>query len=253
VPLAPGVYELDPENATLSVRTGRVGAAAVAGHDLLLHVTSWHATLEVGAATAVAAEIDASSLRVQYGTGGMQPLGDDDKASIEQTIDDEILKRRSITFRSTSVEADGDTLHVRGELTLAGRTRPLAFDVDTGADGRLDAKVVLTQSQWGIKPYTALFGALKVTDEVEITLDASETRELTGLAEAGDYVPGPLIDPRISSGLWAGFFFFVLWFGMAAVGLQLFPALLLALVIGAVIYIFVLTHGVGARDTGQSR
>jgi len=92
-----------------------------------------------------------------------------------------------------------------------------------------------------------------VADEVEITLDASETRELTGLAEAGDYVPGPLIDPRISSGLWAGFFFFVLWFGMAAVGLQLFPALLLALVIGALIYIFVLTHGVGARDTGQSR
>jgi polyisoprenoid-binding protein YceI len=253
VPLAPGVYELDPENATLSVRTGRIGAAAVAGHDLLLHVTSWHATLEVGDAAAVAAEIDASSLRVQYGTGGMQPLGDDDKANIEQTIDDEILKRRSITFRSTSVEADGDALHVWGELTLAGRMRPIAFDVDTGADGRLDAKVVLTQSQWGIKPYTALFGALKVADQVEITLDASDTRELTGLAEAGDHVARPLIDPRISSGLWAGLFFLVLWFGMAAVGLEVFPALLLALVIGALIYIFVLTHGVGARDTGQSR
>ena len=252
MPLAPGVYELGPDNATLSVRTGRVGAAAVAGHDLLLHVTSWHATLEVGAATAVTAEIDAGSLRVQYGTGGMQPLGDDDKANIEQTIDDEILKQRSITFRSTSVEVEGDMLQVRGELTLAGRTRPLVFDVDTG-DGRLDAKVVLTQSRWGIKPYTALFGALKVADEVEITLDASETRELTGLAEAGDYVPGPLIDPRISSGLWAGLFFLILWFGMAAVGLELFPALLLALVIGALIYIFVLTHGVGARDTGQSR
>jgi hypothetical protein len=183
----------------------------------------------------------------------MQPLGDDDKANIEQTIDDEILKRTSITFRSTSVEVDGDSLHVRGELTLAGRTRPLAFDVDTSADGRLDGKVVLTQSQWGIKPYTALFGALKVADEVEITFDASETRELTGLAEAGDYVPGPLIDPRISSGLWAGLFFLILWFGMAAVGLELFPSLLVALVLGALIYIFVLTHGVGARDTGQSR
>ena len=35
------------------------------------------------------------------GTGGMQALGDDDKANIHQTIDDEVLKRRDIMFRST--------------------------------------------------------------------------------------------------------------------------------------------------------
>ena len=43
-----GTYKLGPGNGTLSVRTGRVGAAAKAGHDLLLHVTVWQATLEVG-------------------------------------------------------------------------------------------------------------------------------------------------------------------------------------------------------------
>lgn len=258
MPLAAGVYALGPENATLSVRTGRVGAAAAAGHDLLLHVTSWQATIEVGAGqapTTIVADADASSLRVQYGTGGMQPLGDDDKANIEQTIDDEILKRTPITFRSTSVEADGDTLHVRGELTLAGATRPLAVDVDVdaGADGSLSARVVLTQSDWGIKPYTALFGALKVADDVEIALDATEARERTGLAEAGEFVPGPLVDPVVSSAAWAGFFFLYLWLGLAGVGVKLFPALLLALVAGPPIYVFVLTHGVGARDTRQSR
>ena len=245
MPLVAGVYALGPENATLSVRTGRVGAAAVAGHDLLLHVTSWQATVEVGAGpapTTIVADADASSLRVQYGTGGMQPLGDDDKANIEQTIDDEILKRTPITFRSTSVETDGDTLHVRGELTLAGATRPLAFDVDTGADGSLRARVVLTQSGWGLKPYTALFGALKVADDVEITLDATEARERTGLADAGEFVAGRLVDPRVSSAAWASFFFLYLWFGIAAVGVNLFPALLLASVAAALIYIFVLAQ-----------
>ena len=44
---------------------------------------------------------DATSLRVQKGTGGMKALGEDDKANIHQTIDDEVLKRQDIMFRST--------------------------------------------------------------------------------------------------------------------------------------------------------
>ena len=44
----------------------------------------------------------ATSLRVREGTGGMQPLEDEDKASIEPTIDDEVLKGHAIEFRSTT-------------------------------------------------------------------------------------------------------------------------------------------------------
>jgi polyisoprenoid-binding protein YceI len=54
-----------------------------------------------------------------------------------------------------------------------GQTRPLTFDVELGAGGRLAARATVKQTGWGIKPYSALFGALKVADEVEITLDAS--------------------------------------------------------------------------------
>ena len=49
-------------------------------------------------------DADASSLRVREGTGGMQALGDDDKANIQQTIDDEVLQRQRIAFRSTAVQ-----------------------------------------------------------------------------------------------------------------------------------------------------
>ena len=68
---------------------------------------------------------------MREGTGGMQALGDDDKANIEQTIDDDVLKQKAISFRSTAVEAaaDGGGLSVQGELTLFGATRPLAFDL----------------------------------------------------------------------------------------------------------------------------
>jgi hypothetical protein len=178
VPLAAGTYTFGPENATLSVRTGRSGAAAKAGHDLLLHVTVWEATLDVpegGAEARIQLDADSTSLRVREGTGGMQALGDDDRANIEQTIDDEILRRMTIGFRSTAgaVAGGGDVLGVEGELTLAAATRPVAFDVTVGAEGSLSAAIKIKQSEWGIKPYSALFGALKVADEVEIELSAT--------------------------------------------------------------------------------
>jgi polyisoprenoid-binding protein YceI len=171
-----GTHTLGPDNGSLSVRTGRTGAAAKAGHNLLIDVTSWEATLDVGqdpAQTSIALHADATSLRVREGTGGMQSLAEEDKASIQQTIDDEILKGKGIEFRSTEVQtaADGRRISVRGELKLVGNTRPIAFDLRVSADGKLSARAVLKQTDWGIKPYSTLFGALKVADEVEIVLD----------------------------------------------------------------------------------
>ena len=165
-----GTHRLGPGSATLSVHTRRGGAAAKAGHDLDLLVTAWEATLQVGENATVELAADASSLRVQKGTGGMQALGDEDKANIHQTIDDEVLRRQDIVFRSTRTHADGDRLHVEGDLTLAGATQPIAFDLVIGDDGALAATAVVTQTRWGVKPYSALFGALKVLDDVEVAL-----------------------------------------------------------------------------------
>jgi polyisoprenoid-binding protein YceI len=176
VSIPSGTHRLGPDNATLSVRTGRTGAAAKAGHDLLIHVTSWEATLELAAdpaASRVELTADARSLRVREGTGGMQALGDEDVASIHQTIDDEVLKRQDIVFRSTRVQSapGADGLQVEGDLTLVGKTRPISFDLDFGADGKLSATAVVTQSGWEMKPYSALFGALKVHDDVQVVLE----------------------------------------------------------------------------------
>jgi polyisoprenoid-binding protein YceI len=171
-----GVHRLGPHNATLLVRTARTGAAAKAGHDLVLHVTAWQATVEVGedvAANRVELDADGTSLRVQHGHGGMQALGEEDKASIHQSIDDDVLRREEVTFRSTRVTPDeaGGRLAVRGDLTIVGSTRPIEFDVAVGDDGALSATAVVTQTAWGLKPYSILFGALKVADDVEIELD----------------------------------------------------------------------------------
>jgi polyisoprenoid-binding protein YceI len=169
-----GRYRLGPDNATLAVRTERAGAAAKAGHDLVIHVTAWEATLVVADdpdASSMELTADATSLRVQEGTGGIQALGDEDLASSHQTIDEEVLKRQEISFRSTGVEADGDTLRARGDLTIVGNTQPVEFDLVSGDAGELSGSAVVTQTAFGMKPYSALFGALKVKDEVEVVLD----------------------------------------------------------------------------------
>ena len=165
-----GTHRLGPHNARLSVHTRRSGPAAKAGHDLVIHVTSWEGTLQLGedpSATSIEFAADPTSLRVHQGKGGMQALSDDDKASIHRTIDDEVLGRRDIAFRSTKVTpaGEGGRMSVQGDLTVAGTTRPIEFDLVVDEDGKLGARTVITQSLWGIKPYSTLFGALKVDDE----------------------------------------------------------------------------------------
>jgi len=177
MPIPPGRYTLGPGDGTLTVRTGRTGAASKAGHDLVIEVTSWQATLDLpdgSAERSLTLTADPGSLRVREGSGGVQALGDDDKQNIAQTIDEEVLRGGAIAFRSRRVEAgpDGTGLRIEGDLDLVGTSRPVAFHLDAGADGRITGSATLRQSDWGIKPYSTLFGTLKVADEVEVAVDA---------------------------------------------------------------------------------
>jgi hypothetical protein len=167
--ISAGSHTLGPDSGTLSVRTGKGGAAAKAGHNLLIEVTAWSATLTVGERTTLELTADPRSLKVIEGTGGMTSLGADDRAGIEQTINDEVLNGAPIAFRSTAVEgADSDRMRVSGELELASRRHPVSFELAVTDDGRLTGSAIVKQSDFGMKPYSALFGTLKVLDEVTV-------------------------------------------------------------------------------------
>jgi polyisoprenoid-binding protein YceI len=171
--LTRGTHSFGPENATLTVRTKKGGAAAKAAHDLVIEVTSWHGTLELDPERRISLTADARSLRVREGVGGMMALGDDDKAGIEQTIDEEVLKGSAISFNSREVQAspDGGRLNVSGDLELAGAVHPISFELAVDG-GRLTGTATVKQTDWGMKPYSALFGTLKVLDEVQVGIDA---------------------------------------------------------------------------------
>jgi polyisoprenoid-binding protein YceI len=174
---ATGTFRLGPDTATLQINTYREGAAAKVGHDLVIDVTRWDATVELAAdpaASSVRLTADPRSLEVREGRGGLKPLTDKDRAEIAKTIDAKVLGGSPIAFTSRTVRGgDGDgPLVVEGDLTLAGQTRPVTAQLEVGAGGQVTGTIPVTQTAWGIKPYRGLMGALKVRDDVEIVISA---------------------------------------------------------------------------------
>ena len=175
--LSPGTHRFGPDNASLQVQTYREGMAARAGHDLVLEVTSWDATVAIAgepARSSIELTADPGSLEVRKGLRGVKPLTDKDRVEIRKNIDAKVLGGDPIRFTSDDVrlsEAAGE-LVVEGQLSMAGSVRPLTARL-TVEEGALSGTIPLTQSDWGIKPYRGLMGALKVRDEVEIVISAS--------------------------------------------------------------------------------
>jgi polyisoprenoid-binding protein YceI len=67
----------------------------------------------------------------------------------------------------------GGRLSVSGELSMHGQSRPASFDLSVDADGHVTGTTTLVQSEWGIKPYRGLMGALKVRDSLEVVFDGT--------------------------------------------------------------------------------
>ena len=176
------IYAVGPQDGTVLVRTARDGLAARVGHDLVIEVTRWIATLRVpdcGAeGSSITATFDARSLEVREGTGGAIPLSAKDIADIRRNALEKVLQvdaNPEMMFESTALTAAGPgRVAVAGTLTIGGVARPVRFVADLAEDGditRVTATVPVVQSEWGIKPFRAFMGALKVRDQVDVAID----------------------------------------------------------------------------------
>jgi polyisoprenoid-binding protein YceI len=173
-----GAHRLGPESGRLLVHTTRTGLGAKAGHDLTIEVTRWHGRATVDPAhpakSSVTLDVDADSLEVREGTGGVKPLTDADRAEITKTLGKILHTAQypTITFRSRRVEGSEASFTVDGELTIMGVTRPVTVQ-GRATDRQVVGGATVVQSRWGIRPYSAFFGALKLSDEVRIVFDVA--------------------------------------------------------------------------------
>ncbi|MEO3830065.1 YceI family protein [Actinomadura sp. B10D3] len=166
-----GTFELGPDAGRLLVRTGRSGLGRRAGHDLTIEATRWSASVEAREpldASSVEVTVEVDGLEVREGTGGVKPLSDQDRAEIKKNLRKVLDVRRhpAIRFVSTGIGEDA----VEGDLTIMGRTKPVRIRAVREGD-RVRGGTTVTQSRWGITPYSAFFGALRLADDVEIEFD----------------------------------------------------------------------------------
>ncbi|WP_416980882.1 YceI family protein [Streptomyces sp. T028] len=179
--LTDGTYRLGPTTGRLLIRTGRAGLGRRAGHDLTIEATRWsgEAVVTAGAPdrSSVSVTVETDSLEVREGTGGLKPLTDADRAEIKRTLTDKALlhtaEHPTITFRSTRITGTPQSFEITGELTIKGRAHPATVHGKGNGAGLLRGWATVTQSAWGIKPYTAFLGALRLADEVRVELEVA--------------------------------------------------------------------------------
>ena len=99
-------------------------------------------------------------------------LGESDKAEIVRTLRSKIL--RTLSYPEVHLEAratpDAQGYELTGTLELLGRREPICLSV-RATSGRFTGEVELQPLRWGIEPYKALLGAIKLQDRVRVCFD----------------------------------------------------------------------------------
>lgn len=168
-----------PGSGHLHLLTGVEGKAARMGHDLVIDLADWSAEAEVsgadgGVPTAVRFRAAVDSLAVKSGTGGAKALSDKDRTTIRKNALGAMRASAhpEVVFASTSVAPAGDGYTVSGDLSIGGQTRPVVVQVAVSGTS-LSARTSVVQTAFDVEPYSAMLGALRLRDRVDIELDAA--------------------------------------------------------------------------------
>ena len=127
------------------------------------------------AACSATLSVDPRSIEIVEAVGGVKGLSDKDRRDIAKNIDEKVLqtsKYPELKFQSTSVSGSEPTFKVAGEMTITGTTRPVNVDLTVNGT-QVTARTRISQKDFGIKPFSAMMGAIKLRDDVdfELTLD----------------------------------------------------------------------------------
>ena len=166
--------ELSSMDAIIHVYTYKEGLLSKLAHDLRFTL----ARFSISASGAeVSARFEVGSLRVdgaiKSGKLERAELSQADRDKIHATVQDVLGAREYGEAKlSAKLLTTRPPFLMEGQFTLKGDTRPVAVRLERDED-RLFGELTITPSQWGIRPYRALGGTLKLQDRVRITIDAS--------------------------------------------------------------------------------
>lgn len=161
----------DATTADCRVFTFKEGLLSAVAHDLEIAVTAFTITIDE-TAWRLDARFDATSLRVvgavRSGVVDPNALSESDKRTIEGNIVRDVLaagRHPEIRFASEGATARGDELAIAGTLALHGRTQPVEATARREA-ASWKSELRLHQPDFGIRPYSAMLGTLRVQADV---------------------------------------------------------------------------------------
>jgi hypothetical protein len=162
----------DQRDARCRVYTFKEGLLSAIAHDLEIDVSRFRVEHE---GDVVRATFEANSLRVLHAMADGRPKPDLLSPRDRQKIEDNILKdvlqatrHPQIAFRAQLAGAPEG--HVSGELTLGGRSRQVRVSVRT-EETMYVGEVTLHQPDFGITPYSAMLGTLRIKADVRVRIE----------------------------------------------------------------------------------
>jgi hypothetical protein len=162
----------DQTTARCRIFAYKDGLLSPFAHDVCIDVGLF--SIELEGESMIDASFDADSLRAYCAMVGEEErpdlLSDADRKQIDRSIREEVLHSetyRLISFRSESVERQDSTYLVKGVIRLHGREKEITFIVKLKGESRI-AEARLHLPDYGIKPFSTLFGAVRIKPDILI-------------------------------------------------------------------------------------
>lgn len=180
-------WAIDAARSEIAVKVFKGGVASALAHDHVVRAARWQATLDLSPdpvalaadvrVDVTALEVDEPDARVRHGLEGT--LSDSDRAQVRANMlgagQLDVARFPEIRFAASQIERDvgreEDSFRLAGELSLHGRAQRIVVPLSVARDGdafTARGSVRVKQSDFGITPYSAFLGAVRVQDEVEI-------------------------------------------------------------------------------------
>lgn len=173
-------YRIDPGRSRFMVKAFATGMLSAFAHNPTIAIRDFTGEVEFAPDSP-----ERSSLNIRIQSGSLQvadEVSDKDRREMERQIREEVLETDrypEIVFESTNVSADRIMASqyrakIKGNVTLRGLTRDceITAQIIAGPDTlRAHGEFPLKQSDFNIKPVTAVGGTIKLKDELKFTFD----------------------------------------------------------------------------------
>ncbi|MCB9670520.1 MAG: hypothetical protein H6736_09250 [Alphaproteobacteria bacterium] len=163
----------DASSGTCEIFTYKAGLLSAVGHDLLFRVKRWSLTVEDDH---IEGTFDGTSFEVvgAIKDGRVAPgaLSAKDERDILANIDKHVFKGfrpRDIRFEADDVDVDDDCIEGTGTLAIPPGRHDVRFEAHIEG-GKATCRLTLHQPDWGITPFKALMGTLKIKPDIKVRI-----------------------------------------------------------------------------------